>query len=188
MWDKNSIFYQIALRVSILTLGFFLFAIAAVYFYTNKNEVTLQNHVLAERARTVASYLKIEVVGPQKGKLVLDIPMATETFYKTAGIHHQFIIRDDRGTVLFTSPIADLGQFPFQWPADEEQDFFEFNGHGTHYIASTYKQTLANNVYLVQVAESAKSAHVFPSLLNSALLYNVTMTTSLIYILLQWEK
>lgn len=189
MQNKKTIFNQILWRTHALMLIFFILSFISLKINQDQNETKMRDYILADHVRTLATFLKVEDTGPNKGKTVFDIPAATKKFYddpfdyQGETLDYQYVIRDAAGKVLFSDKGTDASKFPAKWPTTSEPSFFEFDdAQFGHRFGSEYTQHVGNNIYLVQTAVNKSAAYSFPRSLISTLLARMLVKYVLLYV------
>lgn len=157
-------------RIIAATLVFTVILTGLLYIQLDKTLLILRNRTITDEAYDIASSIE----ETEEGALFLDLPEDERQFYAEAKELHQYVVRDENGKIIFTSPVAYTDLFPTDGPEKSEELFFEFTGEkGTGFLGGTLIHEHKNKEYLVQVAQSEQSAEAFPNVLLEDFLYRL---------------
>lgn len=158
----NKIFSILFWRISAVT-GLFIFVISVIiYMQIDASLKELRDRSLSEFALDIANYIE----KTEEGSLYLDLPVSVRKFYADAGKFRQYIVREDGGQILFTSPIAFTEHYPTF--AEDDNDIFGFVGpYGTYFLGTGVKYEFDGKTYLIQVAQSEELAESFSNEITS---------------------
>jgi signal transduction histidine kinase len=155
---SKSLLASLVLRISIVSIVSIAVLSGLVYTQIDRTLMSLRNQTVEEQAKNIAGYLETN-----KGinKIYLDLPAEIRRFYARAGDADQYLIRDDAGNHLFTSPGAFTDYFPDDLsPAGNKE--FEFIGpSGRKFLGLTMPVTLKNKTIYVQAVQTADAADAF---------------------------
>lgn len=164
-------------RIVAATVIFAVLLTCVLYIQLDQTLLILRNRTIADEARDIASYIEeTGIEGTGEGTLFLDLPEEERQFYAEAKKLHQYVVRDEEGEIIFTSPVAYTDLFPDAKPENGEEAFFEFTGEkGTGFLGGSLVYEHNDKEYLVQIAQSEQSAEVFPNLLLDDFLYRLAL-------------
>lgn len=154
----NSLLSRLILRISLVVLLSIALLSVLVYAQIDRTLETLRNQTVEQQARTIADRLE-----PSDGnnRVFLNLPKALRQFYARAGDTYQYLVRDERGNRIFTSPISFGEVFPRPGRADNGVTF-EFTGpNGRRFSGYTMKTLVAGHSVYVQVAQTQAGADIF---------------------------
>lgn len=153
----NSIFSLILWRIVLAMLVFTAIIALIAYTQIDRTLIDLRDRSLEQEAADIAAYME----KTEDGLLFLDMPAQSREFYARSGKIRQYVIRDEHGKIVFTSPIS----FPDLYPdtLDEEDNaVFEFTGpQGTAFLGTGIRHEYDGQIYLIQVAQSQEVAESF---------------------------
>lgn len=160
--EPKSIFSLILWRTVFATLVFTAIMAVVAYTQIDRTLIDLRDRSLEQEAADIASYLE----KTEDGSLFLDMPAQSREFYARSGKIRQYVIKDENGKIVFTSPIS----FPDRYPdaLDEDNPVFEFTGpHGTEFLGTGIRHEFEGQTYLIQVAQSQEVAESFSDQLTT---------------------
>ncbi|MFH1159055.1 MAG: ATP-binding protein [Pseudomonadota bacterium] len=161
---NNSLLANLVLRISLVSIVSIIVLSGIVYSQIDRTLESLRDQTVEEQAKNIATYLK-----PSKGinRVFLDMPKSLRQFYAKAGETYQYMVRDEEGNLLFTSPIAFADYLPrdFSKVGDEK---FEFTGPiGRKFVGFTMPVDIADKNLYIQVAQTRASADTFSDEITS---------------------
>lgn len=169
---SRSLQFFVIFRIVVATIIFAVVLTGVLYIQLDQTLLILRNRTIADEARDIASYME----ETDEGSLFLDLPEEDRQFYAEAQKLHQYVVRDEDGEVIFTSPVAYTDMFPDVKPDNGKESFFEFTGEkGTGFLGGSLVHENNGTEYLVQIAQSEQSAEVFPNLLLKDFLYRLAL-------------
>ncbi len=167
---EKSLQSLVIFRIIMATVFFALIISAVVYIQLSQTLLILRNRNIVDEARDIASYIETT----EENTPYLDLPEDERQFYAEAKELHQYVVRNENGEIIFTSPVAYTDQFPANKPENEKESFFNFTGKkGTEFLGSTVVDQHKDKQYIVQVAQSEESARAFTSLLLEDFLHRI---------------
>ncbi len=155
-------------RVLIITLTYLAILSAVIYMQIDSTLLLLRDKTLVQYANSLGSYL----IEDRKG-LHLNMPPAEQKLYDSAGRYYQYAIRNEKGDVLFESPVAFLDHYPNAMP-DETPDSFEFvDVKNTLFIGKSVRYVIGGKPYMIQVARSKNAADELSRLLTNTFMHKL---------------
>lgn len=143
------------LAISVLSVGV---SIAVAYFQIDRSLEILRTQTVEEQAADLRTYL---APGKSVNKVTFNLPDHIRVFYAKAGPVYQYLVRDERGKVLFRSPFAYPDYFPTNF-AELGDGRFEFKGpSGYDNVGKTLDVKIGDKNYYLQVAQTKKASEVF---------------------------
>lgn len=99
-------------RIIAATLVFTVILTGLLYIQLDKTLLILRNRTITDEAYDIASSIE----ETEEGALFLDLPEDERQFYAEAKELHQYVVRDENGKIIFTSPVAYTDLFPTDGP------------------------------------------------------------------------
>ena len=162
---SESLLVRLILRISVISIVSIVVLSGIVYTQIDRTLESLRNQTVEEQAKSIADYLE---TGHGINKIYLDLPVEFRRFYARAGDAYQYIVRDDAGNRLFTSPSAFADYFPGDL-ANEEGKEFEFTGpSGRKFVGLTMPFAVEDKKLYIQVAQTAVAADAFSDEITDA--------------------
>jgi signal transduction histidine kinase len=164
---SNSLLASLVLRISLVTIISIMVLSGIVYTQIDSTLKSLRDQTIEEQAKNITAYLK-----PNKGinKVFLDLPSNLRKFYAKANDTYQYVVRDEDGNRLFTSPLAFADYFPND-PSNQENEPFKFTvPSGQQFIGMTVLEEIDGKKLYVQVAQTKDTADTFSDEITSVFL------------------
>lgn len=155
---NNSLLVSLVLRISLVTIVSIMVLSVIVYTQIDRRLESLRDQTVEEQAQNIISHLQ-----PNQGlnKVFLDLPSGFRRFYAKTDGAYQYLVRDEEGNRLFSSPIVLIDHFPTNF--DKLGDgTFEFNGPaGQQFMGITVPTAVDGIKLYVQVAQVKDMADTF---------------------------
>ena len=155
---NNSLLASLVLRISLVSIISIVALSGIVYTQIDRTLESLRDQTVEEQANGIAGYLE-----PNKGinKVFLDMPTSLRRFYARAGDTYQYLVLDEKGNRLFTSPIAFADYFPSDFSKAGDGKF-EFTGpSGRNFVGFTMPTEIDGKKLYIQVAQTQAAADTF---------------------------
>ena len=155
---NSSLLASLVLRISLVSIVSIIVLSGLVYAQIDRTLEALRDQTVEEQAKNITSHLE-----PNKGinKVFLDLPNNLRRFYAKASDTYQYIVRDEGGNRLFTSPRAFAENFPSDF-SNLGDGTFEFTGpSGRQFIGITAQSEIEGKKLYVQVAQTKEAADTF---------------------------
>lgn len=167
---NNSLLLSLVLRISLVSIVSIIILSGIVYTQIDRTLESLRAQTVQEQAKTISSHLK-----PSKGinRVFLDMPNSLRQFYAKTGDTYQYIIRDQEGNRLFTSPIAFTDDFPADF-SNIGDGTFEFTGpSGRQFLGFTMPANVEGRHVYIQAAQLQGAADAFSDEITDAFLNKI---------------
>ncbi len=157
MPQSNSLLSRLILRISLVVALSIALLSMLIYAQIDRTLETLRDQTVEQQARTIAE--RLEPGGDNR--VFLNLPKALRQFYARAGNTYQYLVRDEFGSRIFTSPISFGGAFP-RPNAKTDEAAFDFTGpNGRRFSGYTMKTEVGGHTVYVQVAQTLAGADIF---------------------------
>ncbi|MDE1153353.1 MAG: ATP-binding protein [Micavibrio sp.] len=163
---NKSLLASLVIRISAIVVIGILVLMTIVYTQVDSSLEILRDQTVEQQARSIAENLE-----PNKGrnKVFLNLPETQRRFYAQAGDTYQYLVRDEAGNRLFTSPITFADYFPDGLNAGAGNTGFTFDGPGARkYVGLTFPVNVEGRQLYVQVAQTLATADRFSDLITDA--------------------
>jgi len=162
----HSISRRIFVRLAITTVLMSMFAYGWVYWQAQSTEIAVRQRVLLNQAKQVASYLALD----ERGEPALHLPQAIVDSYRLTTGAQRYAIRDQAGTVLFSSGKA-TGPFPLIRQLTQAAYDYDPDGPGPlHMYGAAVKSDLGGRIFFTQVEEDVLDAQYLREAVNEEFL------------------
>lgn len=153
----SSLLVNLVIRISCISIISAVILIAIAYFQIDRTLEMLRDQTVEQQAKNVSSNIEVG----KNSRVFLNLPLDLRRFYARAGDTYQYMVRDEKGNRLFTSPTAFGDYFP-QELDDASGKTFDFIGlHGRKYVGFTMKSAVAERTFYIQVAQTREVANTF---------------------------
>ena len=155
---NNSLLASLVLRISLVIIVSIIALSGIIYVQISYTLELMRDQTVEEQVKTVAEHLR-----PNKGlnKVFIDMPSSLRQFYAKAGNDYQYLVRDEMGNRLFTSPIVYADSFPndFNHLGDGR---FKFTGPGgERFVGITIQSQVSGKKLYVQAAQTRDIADIY---------------------------
>ena len=156
--NRRSLLSNLILRISFISVVSAVVLIAIAYSQIDRTLEILRDQTVEQQAQSIASNLKFDKT---RNRVTLDLPPDLRRFYARAGDTYQYIVRNESGARLFTSPSTFGEYFPEELNEAKNKPFDFIGSHGRKYVGFTAVSSIADKEIYIQVAQTKELANIF---------------------------
>jgi len=155
---SRSLLSNLILRISCIAVLSAIILIGIAYSQIDRTLEILRDQTVQQQAQSIASNLKLD---SKKNRVMLDLSPELRRFYARAGDTYQYIVLNEKGGRLFTSPTTFGDYFP-EGLSDSVDKTFDFIGpRGRKYVGYTATNIIGGKQLYIQVAQTKELANTF---------------------------
>lgn len=155
---NNSLLASLVWRISLVSIISIIVLSGIVYTQIDRTLESLRGQTVEEQAESIADHIESN---KGKNEVFLDLPTSLRRFYARAGDTYQYLVLDEKGNRLFTSPIAFADYFPDDFKSIGEGRFGFTGPSGRNFVGLTLPSDVGGKKLYIQVAQTQAAADAF---------------------------